>query len=67
VRRSRPRGEQGMPGHEHIWHETNSQHNIAMGAEGAVVVGAKGLILLCILFDEPHQGAVGLTTQLHRV
>jgi len=37
VRRSSPRGEQGMPCHEHIWPETNLRRNTAMGAEGAVV------------------------------
>lgn len=67
VRRSSPRGEQGMPGHEHIWPETNSRRNTAMGAEGAVVARAKGLILLYTLFDEPLPGPVALTTQVHRV
>jgi len=67
VRRSSPRGEQGMPGHEHIWPETNSQGNTAMGAEGAVVARVKGLILLYTLFDEPLPGPVALTTQVHRV
>jgi len=67
VRRSSPRGEQGMPGQEHIWPETNSRRNTAMGAEGAVVARAKGLILLYILFDEPLPGPVALTTQVHRV
>jgi len=67
VRRSSPRGAQGMLGHEHIWPETNSRRNTAMGAEGAVVVGAKGPILLYTLFDEPLPGPVPLTTQGHRV
>jgi len=67
VRRSNPRGEQGMPGHEHIWPETNSRRDTAMGAEGAVVARAKGLILLYTLFDEPLPGPVALTTQVHRV
>jgi len=67
VRRSSPRGEQGMPGHEHIWPETNSQRNTAMGAEGDVVARAQGLIFLYTLFDEPLPGPVALTTQLHRV
>jgi len=67
VRRSSPRGEQGMPGHEHIWPETNSRCNTAMGAEGAVLARAKGLILLYTLFDEPLPGPVALTTQVHRV
>jgi len=67
VRRSSPRGEQGMPGHEHIWPETNSRRNTAMGAEGAVVARAKGLILLYTLFDEPLPGPVALTTQVHCV
>jgi len=38
-----------------------------MGAEGAVVARAKGLILLYILFDEPLPGPVALTTHVHRV
>jgi len=67
VRRPSPRGEQGMPDHEHIWPETNSRRNTAMGAEGAVVARAKGLILLCTLFDEPLPGPVALTTQVHCV
>jgi len=53
VRRSSPRGEHGMPGNEHIWPETNSPRNTAMGAEGAVVAWAKGLILLYTLFNKP--------------
>jgi len=56
-----------MPGHEPIWPETNSRCNTAMGAEGAVVGRAKGLILLYTLFDEPLLGPVALTTQVHRV
>jgi len=67
VRRSSPRGEQGMLGHEHIWPETNLRRNTVMGAEGAVVARAEGLILLYTLFDEPLSGPVALTTQLHRV
>jgi len=67
VRRSSARGEQGMPGHEHIWPETNSRRNTAMGAEGAVVGRATGLILRYTLFDEPLPGPVALTTQVHRV
>jgi len=67
VRRSSPRGEQGLPGHEHIWPETNSRRKTAMGAEGAVIVQAKGLILLYTLFDEPLPAPVALTTQVHRV
>jgi len=62
VQRSCPEGEQDMPGHEHIWPETNSRRNTAIGAEGAVVVRAKGLILLYTLFDEPLPGVVALTT-----
>jgi len=38
-----------------------------MGAEGAVVARAKGLILLYTLFDEPLPGRVALTTQVHSV
>jgi len=38
-----------------------------MGAEGAVIARAKGLILLYTLFDEPLPGPVALTTQGHRV
>jgi len=38
-----------------------------MGAEGAVVAWAKGLILLYTLFDEPLPGPVALTTQVHHV
>jgi len=60
-------GEQDMPGHERIWPETNSWRNPAMGAEGAVIAGAKGLILLYALFDEPLPGPVALTTQVHGV
>jgi len=56
-----------MPGHEHIWPETNSRRNTSMGAEGAVIARAKGLILLYTLFDEPLPGPVALTTQVHRV
>ena len=56
-----------MPGHEHIWHETNSRRNTAMGVEGAIVEQAKGLILQYTLFDEPLPGQVALTTQVHRV
>jgi len=67
VRRSSPRGEQGMPGHEHMWPQTNSQRNTAMGAEGAVVAWAKGLVLLFTLFNEPLPGPVALTTQVHCV
>jgi len=67
VRCSSPRGEQGMPGHEHIWPETNSGLNTGMGAEGAVIARAKGLILLYTLFDEPLPRLVALTTQVHRV
>jgi len=67
VRRSSPPGEQGMPGHEHMWPETNSRRNTAMGAEGAVIVRAKGLILLYTLFDERLPGPVALTTLVHRV
>ena len=67
VRRSSPQGEQGMPGHEHIWPETNSRRNTAMGAEEAMVARAKGLILLYTLFDEQLPGPVALTTQVHRV
>jgi len=67
VRHSSPRGEQGMPGHEHIWPATNSRRNTAMRAEGAFVAHAKGLILLYTLFDEPLPGPVELTTQVHRV
>jgi len=67
VQRSSPRGEKGIPGHEHIWPETNSRRNTAMGAEGAAVSRAKGLILLYTLFDEPLPGPVALTTLVHRV
>jgi len=67
VRRSSPGREQGMPGHEQVWPETNSWRNTAMGAEGAVVARAKGLILLYTHFDEPLRGSVALTTQVHRV
>ena len=67
VRRSSLRGEQGMPGPEHIWPETNSRRNTAIRAEGAVIAPAKGLILLYTLFDEPLPGSVALTTQVHRV
>jgi len=67
VQRSSPRGEQGMPGHEHIWPETNSRCNTAMGAERGVVGRAKGLILLYTLFHEPLPGPVALTTQVHSV
>jgi len=67
VRRSSPQGEQGMPGHRHIWPETNTRPNRAMGAEGAVVAWAKGLILLYTLFDKPLPGPVALTPQVHRV
>jgi len=67
VRRSSPRGEQGMPGYEHRRPETNSRRNTAMGAEGAVVARAKGLVLLYTLFDEPLPGQFALTTQVHRV
>jgi len=38
-----------------------------MGAEGAIVAWAKGLILLYTLFDEQLQGPVALTTQVHGV
>jgi len=38
-----------------------------MGAEGAVVAWATGLILLYTLFDEPLLGPVALTTQVHGV
>jgi len=67
VRRSSPRGKQGMLGLEHIWPETNSRRNTAMRAEGAIVARVKGLILRYTLFDEPLQGPVALTTQVHRV
>jgi len=67
VERSSPWGAQGMPGHEQIWPETNSRGNTAMGADGAVVARAKGLILLYTRFDEPLPGPVALTTQVHRV
>jgi len=67
VRRSSSRGDQGMPGHDHIWPETNSRRNTAMGAEGAVVARATGLVVLYTLFDEPLPGPVALTTQVHRV
>jgi len=56
-----------MQGHEHIWPETKSRRNTAMGGEGAVVAQAKGLILLYTLFDEPLPGPVALTTQVHNV
>jgi len=56
-----------MPGHEHIWPETNSKRITAMGAEGAVVARAKGLILLYTLFDEPLLGPEASTTQVHSV
>jgi len=67
VRRSSPWGEQGLLGHEHIWPETNSRRNAAMGAEGAVVARTKGLILLYTLFDKSPPGPVALTNQVHRV
>jgi len=38
-----------------------------MGAEGAVIARAKGLILQYTLFDEPLPGPVALTPQVHRV
>jgi len=38
-----------------------------MGAEGAVVALAKGLILLYTLFDKLLPGPVALMTQVHRV
>ena len=38
-----------------------------MGAEGAVVARAKGLILIYTFFDKPLPGPVALTTQVHRV
>jgi len=56
-----------MPGHQHIWPETNSWRKTGMGVEGAVVARAKGLILLYTLFDKPLPGAVALTTQVHHV
>jgi len=56
-----------MPGHEHIWPETNSLPDSVTGAEGAVVVRAIRLILLYGLFDEALPGPVALTTQVHRV
>jgi len=56
-----------MLGYEHLWPETNSRRNTAMGAEGAIVVRAKGLNLLYTLLNEPLPGPVGLTTQVHRV
>ena len=67
VRCSSAQGEQGMPGYEHIWPESNSGRNTAMGAEGAVVALANRLILLYTLFDEPLPGPVALTTHVHRV
>jgi len=67
VRRSSPQGEQGMSGHEHIWPETHSWRNTAMGAEGAIVARAKGLILLYTIFDKPLPGPVALNTQVHHV
>jgi len=62
-----PPGDQSKPQHEHIWADTNSRHNIAMGAEAAVVVRDKGLILLYTHLDEPRPGPVALTTEVHRV
>ena len=54
------------PGHKHIWPESSSRRNTGIGAEGAVVVRVKGLILLYTLFDKPVAGPVALTTQVHR-
>jgi len=67
VNRSSPEDEKGTPGHKHIWPETNSWRNTAMGAEEAVLARAKRLILLYTLFDEPLLGPVALTTQVHGV
>jgi len=38
-----------------------------MGADGAVIARAMGLILLYTLFDEPLPGPDALTTLVHRV
>ena len=67
VSSSTPSGDRSPPRHGHIWPDINSRRNTATGAEGAVVVAAKALILRYTLFDEPLPGPVVLTAQVHQV
>jgi len=51
----------------HIRPDTNSQRNTATGAEAAVIVCAKSLILLYTLFVNPLPAPTVLMSEVHRI
>src|SRR5437899_3134123 len=50
-----------------IWPNVISRQNTVLGAEVAIVVQTKVLILYYILFVDPLLGIVALTSEVHRV
>jgi len=51
----------------HIWPDTNSRRNTATGAEAAVIVQAKTLILWYTLFVNPLPAPAVLMSEVHHV
>jgi len=68
VRSSSPPSHPNNQQHEHhIWPDTNSRRNTATGAEAAVRVRAKTLILWYTLFVNPLPAPAVLMSEVHRV
>jgi len=68
VRCSSPPSHPNNQQHEyHIWPDTNSRRNTATGAEAAVIVRAKTLILWYTLFVNPLPAPAVLMSEVHRV
>ena len=68
VRSSSPPSRPNNQQHEHhIWLDTNLRRNRANGAEAAVIVRAKTLILWYTLFVNPLRAPTVLMSEVHRV
>ena len=68
VQSSRPPSHPNNQQHEHhIWLDTNTRRNTATGAEAAVIVRAKTLILWYTLFVNPLPAPAVLMSEVYRV